>query len=286
MRSEILVLLALGAVTSLGSAAAAQGRAVLDCRAPGTVVEATICASPRLVQLQNLAAEEFRLMAERIGRAEARQVARAELALLSTCGADRACIEDSLLAAVSVFRATAPNPALEGSPLLAPDPDFEAVPDFEPIPDFGADPDMGAAPPSPLADWPLGLDGVLILPVVPEAPSGWLGDLSPEDRLLLGAPQSVPGAGPLLRPPPPLEAAFRDLPEERRRNVQARLALAGFGGEPDGLWGPVTEDALAALASEAETRGLGFDSSTRDGAAALMAYVESADFAADLLVNR
>jgi uncharacterized protein len=280
MRSEILVLLALGAVTSLGTAAAAQGRAVLDCRAPGTVVEATICASPRLVQLQNLAAEEFRFMAERIGRPEARQVARAELALLSTCGADRACIEDSLLAAVAVFRATAPDTALEGSPRLAPDQDFETVPDF------GADPGLGVTSPPPLADWPVGLDGVLILPAVPEAPSGWLGDLSPEDRLLLGAPQAVPGAGPLLRPPPPLEAAFRDLPEERRRNVQARLALAGFGGVPDGLWGPVTEDALTALALEAITHGLSFDSSTQDGAAALMAYVESADFAADLLVNR
>lgn len=279
MRSEILVLLALGAA-ALGSAAAAQGRAALDCRAPGTAVEATICASPRLIQLQNRAAEEFRLMQERVGRAEARRVARTGLALLNACEADRACIEDSLIAAVAAFRSTAPEPVIEEP--APPEPDW----DVEPDPDVEVSPDVGVTSPGPFADWPVGADGALILPTVPEAPSGWLGDLSPEDRLPLGAPQVVQGAGLLLRPPPPLEAAFRDLPDERRRNVQARLALAGFGGVPDGLWGPVTEGALTALALETELRGQGLNGSTREGAAALIAYVESADFAADLLVDR
>lgn len=279
MRPRVLVLLAAGVVATLGSAAASQGRAAIDCRAPATAVEAAICDSPRLVQLQNRAAEEFRLMADRIGRREARQVARAELASLSACEADRACIEDSLIAAVAAFRAAAPGATEDPLP-RGPSQGFEADPDL----DLGPGP--GAAPPSPIPDWPVGADGALILPVVPEAPSGWLGDLSPEDRLLLGAPQVVPGVEPLLRPPPPLEAAFRDLPEERRRAVQARLALAGFGGEPDGLWGPVTEGALTALALEAGLRGWSFDGSTRDGAAALLAFVESEEFAADFLGSR
>lgn len=271
MRPEILVLV-LGAVAGLGSAVAAQGRAAIDCRAPGTAVEATICASPRLVQLQNLAANEFRLMTERIGRSEARRVARVELALLNTCEADRACIKDSLIAAVAAFRSTAPE-AVVAEP-ARPEPDWNSE----------AGPDLSVTPPSPFADWPVGADGALILPLVSEAPSGWLGDLSPEDRLMMGAPQAVPGVERLLRPPPPLEASFRDLPEERRRNVQARLALAGFGGVPDGLWGPVTEGALRALAQEAEAFGWRFDGSTQEGARALLAYVESADFAADLSV--
>lgn len=285
MRPEIVVL-AVGAVAALGSAATAQGRAVLDCGAPATAVEAAICASPRLVQLQNLAAEEFRLMQERVGRAEARRVARAELGLLSTCDADRACIEDSLIAAVAAFRSTAPDAAGEGRRLPAPDRNPEAGQTFDAAPDLDAASDLSATAPAPFADWPVGADGALILPAVPEAPTGWLGDLSPEDRLMLGAPQAMPGPGLLLRPPPPLEAAFRDLPEERRRDVQARLALAGFGGAPDGLWGPVTEGALTELALQAEARGRRFDASTREGAAALVAYVESADFMADLVASR
>lgn len=280
MRPEILALLASGIVATLSSTVVAQERAAFDCRAPGTAVEAAICASPRLIQLQNRVAEEFRLMTDRVGLAEARQVSSVEAALLSSCEADRACIEDILIGAVAAFRATASEAAVDDPLQLEPEWDFEPAPDFE------ADPELGVTSSGSLRDWPVGADGVLILPSVPEAPSGWLGDLSPEDRLLLGAPQMVPGSGTLLRPLPPLEAAFRDLSEERRRDLQARMALVGFRVVPDGLWGPVTEGTLLALALEAEARGQRFDGSTREGAAALVAYIESAEFAEDFLAGR
>lgn len=280
MRSEILALLASGLVATLSSAAVSQESTAFDCRAPGTAVEGAICASPRLIQLQNRVAEEFRLMTERVGLAEARRVSGAEAVRLGTCGSDRACIEDGLIAAVAAFRAIAPEAAIDDPLMLEPDWTFEPAPDFE------ADPELHVTSPGSIRDWPVGADGVLILPSVPEAPSGWLGDLSPEDRLLLGPPQVVPGSEMLLRPLPPLEAAFRDLPDERRRDLQARLARVGFRVVPDGLWGPVTEGTLLALVLEAEARGQRFDGSTREGAAALVAYIESAGFSEDFLAGR
>ena len=209
-----------------------------------------------------------------------RAVSAGEAALLSACGGDRGCIEDGLIAALAAFRAIAPEAALDDPLLLEPDWGFEAAPDFEP------DPDGDVTSPGSPRDWPVGADGVLILPSVLEAPSGWLGQLSPEDRLLLGPPQVVPGSETLLRPLPPLEAAFRDLPEERRRDLQARMALVGFRVVPDGLWGPVTEGTLLALALEAQALGRRFEASTREGAAAFVAYVGSAEFAQDFLAAR
>ena len=86
-------------------------------------------------------------------------------------------------------------------------------------------------------------------------PSGFVGDLGPEERLLYGPPVEVPGTAQRLRPPPPLEGAFKDLPEDRRIAVQVRLALAGLGGAPDGVWGPMTEGALREVAAEAQALG-------------------------------
>ena len=99
----------------------------------------------------------------------------------------------------------------------------------------------------------------------------------------MGAPAEVPGSARLLRPPPPLEAAFRDLTPDRRQTVQVRLALAGLGGAPDGLWGPVTDAALKDAAAQALALGRPFDLTTPEGAAAFVAYVESPDFTLDLL---
>lgn len=49
---------------------------------------------------------------------------------------------------------------------------------------------------------------------------------------------------------------------------------------------PVAEGRLLALALEAEAYGHHFDGSTRKGAAAFVAYIESAEFAEDFLVGR
>lgn len=68
--------------------------------------------------------------------------------------------------------------------------------------------------------------------------------------------------------------------------MQARLSLAGFEGVPNGLWGPLTEGAARALALEAEVRGQSFHSSTREGAAALVAYIDLTELTVDLLVDR
>ena len=86
--------------------------------------------------------------------------------------------------------------------------------------------------------------------------------------------------GDLLRIPMPA------LTEERRRDLQARLARVGFRVVPDGLWGPVTEGTLLALALEAQALGQRFDGSTREGAAALVAYIESPEFVEDFLAGR
>jgi hypothetical protein len=138
-------------------------------------------------------------------------------------------------------------------------------------------------PPGAAPDYPVGPDGVLVLPVVTEVPSGFIGDLSPEDRLLYGPPIEVPGTAERLRPPPPLEGVFKDQPESRRMAIQVRLALAGLGGAPDGVWGPQTEGALRDAADEARAAGRTVDLTTPQGVSAYLDYIESRDFETDLL---
>ena len=76
---------------------------------------------------------------------------------------------------------------------------------------------------------------------------------------------------------------FKDLPEDRRLAVQVRLALAGLGGAPDGVWGPRTEGALRDVAAEAQSLGRPVTLTTPERAAAFLSYIESPDFDADIL---
>lgn len=255
----------LGLAPLLAPTAARAQDSAIDCRSAVSATVATICASGYLAELQNRAAGEYRALAERIGQRPARGIAREQLALRDSCGADEICIERRLIAAIGTFRSAVPPPV-----------------EVTPLPDAFAPLDP-LAPLPPPGTFPVGADGVLILPRVDVAPSGFLGDLSPEDRLAMTPPQVVVGTAMLLRPPPPLEAAFRDLAPERRQSVQVRLALAGLGGAPDGAWGPITEGALRDVAGQATALGRLVDLASPQGAAEFLRYIESPDFEADVL---
>ena len=68
--------------------------------------------------------------------------------------------------------------------------------------------------------------------------------------------------------------------------VQVRLSLAGFGGEPDGAWGPVTEGALRRGGGRGGWRWAGLPPLLRGGRGEFLTYVESPDFEADMLAAR
>lgn len=285
-RSLTLLALLAPAPALLPLSALAQAQGGIDCRAPGSATLAAICADPRLAELQNWAAEEYQAMALRLGDARAQAVAAAPLRRRDACGGDPACIEAALSGAITLFMES----ATAGEPPVAPplDPFLDAPivatpldPTAGPALDPGLGPSLGgdAAPDR----YPVGPDGLLVLPVVTAPPSGWLGDTPPEGRLLLGPPIEAAGPSQFLRPPPPLEGAFEGLPEADRQAVQVRLALAGLGGEPDGVWGPVTEGALRDAAARATRAGRSVDLATEEGAAAFLAYVRSPDFEAEVI---
>lgn len=84
-------------------------------------------------------AEKFRLMRERIGVAEARQVSGVEAARLIIQGADHPCIEDSLIATVAGRPFSCTALGLDDPLLLEPNWNFDPSPD--------ADPPLGVATP-------------------------------------------------------------------------------------------------------------------------------------------
>lgn len=227
------------ALAALMAPVTAPAQPSFDCGAARTATERAICASPDLASLEMRMVGVYDDLADRIGEAEARRIADIQLERRQACNGDAACIERQLLTTIGIFRAEAAAATRAA--------ESEADAADEDLAELRAALGQG------------------------QGQAQFQGQ-----ALVVASAEDDDATRNAARRHATFEAAFKALPDYRRRHVQGRLRDAGLlEGPVDGIWGDASAQALDRFLRAARGRGIAFMALRPEGAAAALRYIGS-----------